>query len=771
MATKTFEELKQLAIQIRDEKTNKQNTATRVGTAMLEHINKLEQDYYDKTQTDEELKERDDKLTEKISDNTNDIESERYKSLYYNTLKIEKYSENVTLEGFVNSTPAYYTVNTFNITDKILGVRVIDDCDMRIATIDNINSMSDDCLSESIYKLRKGLNFFDSPIQLNNNQYLAFSKNVRLLVDTHVKLYEISTNKITSGFTICASIIIDANNNINDKINIIESDIRDLKNKQNLYSYVGYNNIDKITGKINVGSSVYYNNIQNGVYIGVRIKINGDGPINIHKVTANPIGSTEAKSELIYTYNSNINEDGLVKDIFFPEEILLNNNEYLGISGCIYFGPLDGHNMYLVTSDSSAAITLNYIVALNGILKGDNIRNTLKECIDDINNINIKLDNADINNSLYIELQHDNLKSDNGNFTVQNWEYTDNGIKPSAIGSDNYIMNNKVYHSDKRFMRVHAIMGTDTKLKIPVVWGGINAGEGASCFAVDFVNKKLIIYSVGNGQDSQDTSSGYNNSELVTEAIPDEMIGNREYVLELHKDGTNHILRLLDTLTGESCEVSHDGWGAGRQNQYYAFYCESGTLPTLNNFQVFSLNRPDVVFVGDSITEGVMVTDRTKRYAEQFRKNNPDKKVVISARGGDSINGVLAKFATEYNIYKPKIMSVLIGANGGNTLENLTQLKTNCEAIGCTLILHRRTCQQSTDIHTEGNELIEQIGVNGARFDIATAKDNYPYVDETHTSPRYNESLYYDAGLHPNNEGDTKMYKRLLIDTPEMFYM
>lgn len=64
MATKTFDELKQLAIQIRDEKTNKQNTATRVGTEMLEHLNKLEQDYYDKTKTDKELKERDDKLTE-----------------------------------------------------------------------------------------------------------------------------------------------------------------------------------------------------------------------------------------------------------------------------------------------------------------------------------------------------------------------------------------------------------------------------------------------------------------------------------------------------------------------------------------------------------------------------------------------------------------------------------------------------------------------------------------------------------------------------------
>lgn len=64
MATKTFDELKQLAIQIRDEKTNKQNTANRVGAAMLEAINKLEQDYYDKIATDEELKERDEKLTE-----------------------------------------------------------------------------------------------------------------------------------------------------------------------------------------------------------------------------------------------------------------------------------------------------------------------------------------------------------------------------------------------------------------------------------------------------------------------------------------------------------------------------------------------------------------------------------------------------------------------------------------------------------------------------------------------------------------------------------
>ena len=85
MATKTFEELKQLAIQIRDEKTNKQNTATRIGTQMLEHLDKLEQDYYDKTATNEELQARDEKLTELESKYTSGIIGNiNYNNLNYN---------------------------------------------------------------------------------------------------------------------------------------------------------------------------------------------------------------------------------------------------------------------------------------------------------------------------------------------------------------------------------------------------------------------------------------------------------------------------------------------------------------------------------------------------------------------------------------------------------------------------------------------------------------------------------------------------------------
>lgn len=43
MATKTFEELKQTAVQIRDEHADKQNTATRIGLHLLDIINKVEE--------------------------------------------------------------------------------------------------------------------------------------------------------------------------------------------------------------------------------------------------------------------------------------------------------------------------------------------------------------------------------------------------------------------------------------------------------------------------------------------------------------------------------------------------------------------------------------------------------------------------------------------------------------------------------------------------------------------------------------------------------
>lgn len=474
---------------------------------------------------------------------------------------------------------------------------------------------------------------------------------------------------------------------------------------------------------------------------------------------------------VVYVYKSKTNEVKEIESLYVSHEgyqyVKLSKTydveigDYIGCSEMRYRG-FSNVSLVLTYTDgviSKVATNSNIDVGTKAIYYTE----------DEIKGL-VEISNEENDSQKYVSLQEDNMNYLSSNWEAKDWSFTEDGAVPNSTGSTSYLRNTLIYHSDKRYMKATITMGTDTVLRIPVIYGGINAGEGASCFAVDFKNKRLKIYSVGDGSDDIYSSLGYNVNTVLNETeIPESVIGNRDYIVELHKDDTLHKLILIDTLTAKRIEVSHNGWGAGRQNQHYTFYVEEGTLITIKKFQVYSLNRPDIVFVGDSITEGVMVTDRTKRYAAQFRENNPDKKVVISARGADNISGILAKFDSEYNIYRPKMMSVLIGANGGNTLENLQTLKDKCDNIGCKLILNRRTCQQSSDAHISGNEMIEQLNLPGARFDIATAKDNYPLVDETHPSPRYNESIYYDAGLHPNNEGQTEMYNRLYIDIPEIF--
>lgn len=379
-------------------------------------------------------------------------------------------------------------------------------------------------------------------------------------------------------------------------------------------------------------------------------------------------------------------------------------------------------------------------------------------------------------NHPYILLQEDNLTSDNGNweFGNESWIYSDEGFTPNNYGAEYYARNKKVYHSDRRFLRLKVKLASDSFFRIPCSYNkngtGINDGEGASCFGVDMANRKLIIYASTNPLDTQSSAVGYDlGNELETIELPTKMIGNREYIVELHKFGTKSTLVLLDTLTGEKVSVSHDGWGCGRQNELYGLYAVSGTMPVFEKFEVYSFDKPDIVFVGDSITEGVYVYDRTQRYAELFRDANPDKCVVISARGGDTIDGVLEKFDTEYNIYKPKLMSVLIGENGGNTPEKLQQLIDKCSAINCDIIIHRRSCTNrlSAEDLIASNNQIADTGKNGARFDIATALNNDP-------SQGANSELLGEGDVptacHPNIQGQKEMYNRLLIDTPEMYY-
>ncbi len=377
----------------------------------------------------------------------------------------------------------------------------------------------------------------------------------------------------------------------------------------------------------------------------------------------------------------------------------------------------------------------------------------------------------EIKGAEYVSLQSDALTADSGNWTFGNsWTFSANGATPPATGAENYMRNTLIYYSDRRFMRVRVTMGSDTKLILTCSYGNsLNAGEGASAFGIDFTNKHIIIYgNTGYGgvsNDSEPTNTGYDLSKTVESAtIPDAMIGAREYVVELYKHGTLHQLKLMDTKTGAAISVAHDGWAAGRQNQLYGFYCESGTLPTLKEFGVYSQKNPDIVFAGDSITEGVYVNDRQYTYPNRYRKDMPSKRVVVSARGGQDISGLMPLFTSEWNIVRPKAISLLIGANGGNTSARLQAFKDACDNIGATLILHYCSCRTGRSMADNNNTLIPAMNLEGARFDWATAVDNTPNSDYSNI----NSSLFADS-THPNISGQAEMYKRLQIDCPSMY--
>lgn len=187
MATKTFEELKQLAIQIRDEKTNKQNTATRIGTQMLEHLNKLEQDYYDKTATDEKLKQRDEKLTE-LSSTTNTKFTE-LESNTINTFKVLYNYKIPTLEkeedGYVishNSQIAKYDnkckIVKYNVSQligkKIRVIGLFNSSLNEYGAYAQSTSISSAGINVSLTKACSGITFIDDIVTIEQN-YLFVS--------------------------------------------------------------------------------------------------------------------------------------------------------------------------------------------------------------------------------------------------------------------------------------------------------------------------------------------------------------------------------------------------------------------------------------------------------------------------------------------------------------------------------------------------------------------------------------------------------------------
>lgn len=377
---------------------------------------------------------------------------------------------------------------------------------------------------------------------------------------------------------------------------------------------------------------------------------------------------------------------------------------------------------------------------------------------------NLELTQSNLNKVLFSDdfsTQKNSWIATDWNFDADNKRWTS-----TTTGRDKRLFLNRIYNLNKRKATFRIIPSADSDFRIELRNGLTGVVDGESMFSINFAEQKIKIFNVllAGFPNANVESYGVSETSVLKEVplnIP--FVAGREYIVELRYEETLHTLIVIDTISGSKTTLTQDGWIGGRQQQSYSFYVFTGGVVSIKDFKVFALeNFFDVVFVGDSITEGVMVQDKSKRWWKQMEPFI-DGKIAVCARGGQTVQDIIDKFPYELAILKPKYAVFLIGINDGfnSTVARYSQIKSLCEANG----ISPRFCYLNATNgkpHIGINQnIITAVGLKnmGFHFELATSINN--------DGINYNPALYYD-GAHPKETGTAEMMKRVFIDIPEI---
>lgn len=260
---------------------------------------------------------------------------------------------------------------------------------------------------------------------------------------------------------------------------------------------------------------------------------------------------------------------------------------------------------------------------------------------------------------------------------------------------------------------------------------------------VDIPNLTMTIYSDGG-------------NEYGTAVISSFSAG--DYVVRMVQFDYTQTVELVNYASGEvvasyeytaSASVSNTGKLLG----YPYIQLLSGSV-SVKQYDTFLMYQPTIIFVGDSITE---CGYRQDTYAAKIIKAMNDNGCII-AQGGANVDVLSYSRTSEIPFMKPKYLSLLGGTNGTITSAQITSWKDFCETNGIKFILNCVPVSKTPSTHpwADKNSAILAAGILGARFDIATALNGDP-------DDGADASLFGDD-VHPNAEGQEKMYERFLMD-------
>lgn len=328
------------------------------------------------------------------------------------------------------------------------------------------------------------------------------------------------------------------------------------------------------------------------------------------------------------------------------------------------------------------------------------------------------------------------------------WIKTDSGITSTATGLNNYLMLNRQYSANTRKLSVRVNFGKDTRFTLftPEIdhfhhWG--------TMIQVDVQSGLLKIYKAFN------VDVGGYPDVLASHTYP--FIAGRDYNIEMLSEPTDNKFIIVDDVTGKSDTTALPRLSSGLIRDVFAFATESGTPPTVKLLRVSTRYKKNakILFIGDSITEGFASSPAT------FSQNG---RSIISGRSAGIVSGVQNRVLSEIAVLHPKYVSILIGTNDFNTVDNLTQLCKSILKLGIIPILNNipwkvpaSVVKQNQDIATVRKDL----KLKGAAFDAATSINGL--------NARQDLSLFNPDGVHPNELGLQKMFEQFKHDVPGIF--
>lgn len=334
------------------------------------------------------------------------------------------------------------------------------------------------------------------------------------------------------------------------------------------------------------------------------------------------------------------------------------------------------------------------------------------------------------------------------------WTLSSGVMSTSASGTSNALTLNRQYDVEKKYTRVRFSMPSGASLVLQ--------GTGKEN-RTDIIMFMVTVNSDGTFELAHKASAG-SPSPTVDDTGTFSFVANRQYVLEVWKSVATFRARIYDTVTGGYDEIlfSLPGYTTVTDRERFGIYKSAGSTLNIYDFEI-SVERSDVMFVGDSITHGVgpTVANPSTRWADIVMSRSAKKGLLSGRWGGQSV-GVLEKISTENAYILPAYAVVMIGTN--NTTYSYTTWSDIVDANNQLGIITILVCNPAKNdgTHIAKNDIIRQVaadyGLYCVRADIATSINN----DITQGQ---DASLFTD-GVHPNDAGNLKIADRFSIDAP-----